>query len=669
MAHLLRKKFFWASWVLVLVLALVGALSVLVTRDSTHAATIATIYVSPNGNDANPGTASSPIKTLRQAQTLVRGLNQNMSGDIQVYLEGGVYRLTSPLTLTSSDSGTNSHYVIWGADPASTTPVISGGVKITGWTQVDASKNIWVAQAPSGLQTRQLYVNSVRAQRAQGSLPVTLKQNSTGYTASASTLAGWKNPGGASPQLEFVYAGGLGAWTEPRCPVGSLSGTTVTMAQPCWNNSTKRLCCFADGRAYNLVGRQSITESPTSIENAYQLLNTAGEWFLDQGNSKLYYIPRSGENLATADVEAPGLQTLVTGNGTSSASISHILFNGIQFSYATWLGSSTGTGFSEIQANYQVTGSNGWQVQGLCNLPPTPGTCPYAAWTQIPGNISFTYDRYIKFTNDAFVHLGAAGLALGNGSQNDLVKGSVFTDISGNGLELGNVNMPTASGSSQTLSNTISDNHVFNLPVEYHGGVGIDVGYAASTLITHNQIDHTPYTAISLGWGGWPDKEKKPAQPNFSHDNTVSNNLIFDILQQLHDGGGIYTQGITGSSLSNGEHVTGNVIHDQVGAGHVIYTDNGCTFETITGNGIYNNPTAQAWASRHTNYTLNNGTYDPTDVENNYWENPSGYTSGNGLTVANNHTITSASQIPSSIVSNAGLESAYVGILKWKPAA
>jgi hypothetical protein len=667
MMHSVKSKR-WASCFTLLALVLVTATALLALNPQAARAATNALYVSPGGNDANPGTQSQPIQTLQHAQSLVRALNQNMTGDVTVYLENGIYRLSQPLSLGAADSGTNGFNVVWSAAP-NARPVLSGATQITGWSQYNASKNIWVAQAPSGLNTRQLYVNGTRAARAQGALPVTLKQTSTGYTASASTMAGWKNPSGATPQIEFVYTGGLGAWTQPRCPVGSISATTITMAQPCWNNSTMRLCCFSDGRAYNLVGRAKMTESPTSIENAFQLLGSPGEWFLDQGNSKIYYIPASGVNLATADVEAPMLQSLVTGNGTTSSAIHNIVFNGIQFSYATWLSPSTGTGFSEIQANYQVTGANGWKSQGLCDLPPTHGTCPYAAWTQTPGNVSFTYDQHLQLTNDAFVHLGAAGLALGDGSQNDVVKGNVFTDISGNGLELGNVDMPQATGSSQTSSTTIEDNHLFNLPAEFHGGVAVDIGYAALTTLAHNQIDHTSYTAVSLGWGGWPDKEKKPAQPNFSRDNAVSNNLIFDHMQLLNDGGGIYTQGITGTSLANGEHITGNVIHDQTGSGHVVYTDNGCTFVTITGNGIYNTGPAVAWASRHVDYTANNGNYDATDVENNYWENPSSYSSGKGLIVANNHVITSASQIPASIVNNAGLEPAYQNLLNWQPAA
>ncbi len=75
----------------------------------------------------------------------------------------------------------------------------------------------------------------------------------------------WRNPS----DIEFGYPGGAGywsletggqgAWTEPRCPVASISGTTITMAQPCWNNSNDRvLRTDGSGRTVELVGPQSL---------------------------------------------------------------------------------------------------------------------------------------------------------------------------------------------------------------------------------------------------------------------------------------------------------------------------------------------------------------------------------------------------------------------------
>jgi hypothetical protein len=620
-----------------------------------------TIYVSPSGSDADPGTPTQPIRTLAHAQQLVRALDQDMSGDITVALESGTYRLSSPLTFDASDSGTNGHRVVWTAAPGAQ-PVISGGEQITGWRLADASKGIWAAPAPAGLQTRQLYVDGVRADRAAGPLPVHLTKTSTGYTASSDVMANWRNPG----DIEFVYTGGAaywslhtggeGAWTEPRCPVASISGTTITMAEPCWDNSTLRIQrTDGSGRSYNLVHNGNLGNGsvPAYVDNAYELLDQPGEWYLDRSANTVYYIPRVTQNLKNADVEAPVLQQVVEGDG-----VHDVTFSGIQFSYATWLTPSTGEGFSEVQANYTLTGPHGFDQQGLCQFI-DGGTCPYGNWTKEPGNVSFSHDQRIQFLNDAFVHLGAAGLDVGDGSQDAVVQGSVFTDISGNGLEIGGVDLPLPVTQADHTSNVqVLDNHLYQLPVEFHGGVAIDVGYAEHTLISHNQIDHTAYTAISLGWGGWPDKIQVAATPNYSNNNTVSDNVIDHAMQMLADGGGIYTQGITGTSLADGEHLTGNVITNTLDNGHALYCDNGCTYWTASGNVLVGN-VDNDWGARHTDYRPGHTGQDPLVVSGNYWWQGDGDSSSNNTVVSGNHVISSVADAPASVVAAAGLEPRY----------
>jgi hypothetical protein len=585
--------------------------------------------------------------------------------NVTVNLAGGTYQLTAPLTFTAADSPTvPGTHITWRAAPGATT-VVSGGQSVTGWILSDKTKNIWSAPAPAQLtDTRQLYVNGVRASRASGALPVAVTQTATGYTTAAGDpMATWRNPS----HIEFVYTGGLGAWTEPRCPVASITSTTITMAQPCWNNSTKRvLRTDGSGRTYELVGRQSITEAPTSVENAYELLTKPGQWYLDTAKRTLYYIPRSGENLSTADVEVPVLTTLFSANGTPTAPVHDLSFQGIEYEYATETTADTGTGFSEIQATYTITGTSGYATQGLCSFV-KGGTCPYGNWTKMAANVSLSYDQGVAFTGDYFVHLGGAGLDLGDGTQNATVAGCVFTDISGNGLDIGGVDINEPSAAEATTGVTIHDSHFYNTSDEYHGGVAIDVGYVQNSTFCNNQIDHVPYTGISVGWGGWPDKVKLPAEPNASHGNLFSDNLIFDHMSFLGDGGAIYTNGITGSSLSSGEHVTGNLIHDQVSSkGHGIYTDNGSSYITVTGNAEYN-IAADVWGSKHTNYTLNNGTYDPLDIEGNYWTNGPAPYNAKAVLIKNNTNITSPSQIPASIVSNAGIQPPYTSILSWTP--
>ena len=650
-------------------LAKMGSVTLALALFTTQA--FAQIYVSPSGSDANPGTRAKPVCTLARATALAVSAKPSTS-DVTISLAGGTYRLTRPLTLGPEDSGINGHNIVYQAEPGAH-PIVSGGVRITGWKLFNAAKNIWSAKVPPGVKgARQLYIDGVRATRTRGRLPVALTMTPTGYIAADATMASWKHPS----DLEFVYTGGnsvwserdegLGSWTEPRCPVASIEGTTITMAQPCWDNSTRRVMLPSGERTANLVGPMSVGREPAYVENAYELLGTPGQFYLDRDSSTLYYTPRAGENLATADVELPVLESLIDADGTAAHPVHNIVFSGLQFSYATWLGPNGPDGFSEIQAGYQVTGTDGYAKQGLCTLVPG-GTCPYGNWTKEPGNIRLSFAHNIRFERDAFVHLGATGLDLGEGAQNDVVEGSVFKDISGNGLELASVNAPLAPDVEFATGNRIDNNLFEDVGAEYRGGIGIVIGYARRTLVTHNQHDQLPYASISIGWGGWPDKIRMAGEANNSALNVISDNLIHNEMLVLSDGGGIYTQGLTGKSLADGERVAGNVVYNQYSSGHAIYTDNGSSMITVSGNVMLNDD-HDNWGSRHRDwYDDNQGkVFDPLVIEDNYWQQGDADSSKENVTEQNNHLIDSLSEVPASILQNAGLDPSFHGITQLR---
>jgi hypothetical protein len=135
---------------------------------SAQAATTTTLYASPAGS----GTAcssSSPC-SLSQAQKAVRAIDGNMGGNIVVQLAGGTYRLSSPLTFTGADSGTNGHTITWQA-ASGQVPVLTGARQVTSWTQYSSSSNIWQSNVGTGTNSLQLYVNGAEAPRAEVSLP------------------------------------------------------------------------------------------------------------------------------------------------------------------------------------------------------------------------------------------------------------------------------------------------------------------------------------------------------------------------------------------------------------------------------------------------------------------------------------------------------------------
>ena len=297
---------------------------------------------------------------------------------------------------------------------------------------------------------------------------------------------------------------------------------------------------------------------------------------------------------------------------------------------------SSGDGFIDIQTNNIVVGQS----------------CDGVA---MPADIVFTKAQSIRFERNTFIHLGAQGLAIERGSRNNSVIGNVFTDISGTGLRIGTFDTPNATGADQDVGNVISNNYIHDLPVEYHGGVGIFAGYVANTLLSHNEIMNMPYSGISNGWG-WN------GSASYANNNQIKNNLIYNYMQLLADGGGIYSNGIQGSSIENGEHIEGNVVHDgRNDYSNGIYTDGGSQYITIQNNVLYNN--IHDWGGCNPNGDML--------FQYNYWQKslPSwgcDQTPPNTV-IANNTTINGSDQAPISILNSAGIEHAYQDIKDGSP--
>jgi hypothetical protein len=195
---------------------------------------------------------------------------------------------------------------------------------------------------------------------------------------------------------------------------------------------------------------------------------------------------------------------------------------------------------------------------------------------------------------------------------------------------------------------------------EFHGGIPIVVGYARNTHIAHNQIDHVPYAAISIGWGGWLDKIGLPGVTNRSTGNVIEKNRITRFMLDLSDGGGIYTQGRTGETIADGERVEGNVVDQQWGSGHAIYTDNGSAMITVRNNVMFNT-NHDNWGSRHKDYYdgAKGENYDPLAIEGNWWQQGDPDSSAKQVTESGNHLINALSEAPAELVSQAGLEPAF----------
>jgi len=121
-------------------------------------------HVAVNGDDSNPGTIDKPFATLEHARDVIREISSGMQEPILVYVHGGTYFVREPIEFAKADSGQNGYDIIYRAAEGEA-PVISGGIRVSGWEQVPDSQ-LWKAVLQDVNAFRQLYISGVRAQRA-----------------------------------------------------------------------------------------------------------------------------------------------------------------------------------------------------------------------------------------------------------------------------------------------------------------------------------------------------------------------------------------------------------------------------------------------------------------------------------------------------------------------
>lgn len=591
------------------------------------AATQATFYVSPSGNDAAAGTKDAPFKTITQAQKAVRAINGSMTGDIEVILREGTYVLPSTVNFTEADGGKDGHYVRYKAADGEK-PLITGGMQITGWTIHDEANNIWKAEGVDG-RFRQLYVNNRKAVRA--CFPNVIAANEKGnggfdhdfvrltkvdssgraFDVSADYIKNIKN-------IEDVEIHLMIAWSENilRLEKAQVNGGTAKL----FPKDPERTKLFH--RAYPMLGTAFMSNPPKQqvfyLENSYDLIDAPGEWYLDEKNQTLYYKPREGESMATAHVVAPRLNTLfnVLGKDTKNK-VGYMSFEGLIFAHSNYTRPSE-EGFLDLQAaNFNV------------DVLPDPSR---GNWEKLNSNkyLLWRPDAAFRVENahhflvqgNVFSQIAATGLDFVSGTNDDMIQGNAFFEIGAAGIMLGKfyqdstteIHIAYNPSDKDEIStrDTVKNNLVTNVTNEHQGAVGIGAGYPRYVVIEHNEVSYTYYSGISIGFG-WT--KQQTAMTN----NHVNWNEIHHIARLLCDSGPIYTL----SNQGTGSEIQHNYIHDNGTSKWAdywnvpIYLDEGSSGFTVKENVFKNSPAGVGQNQAGQNNLQQSNNYYSDEVVNN----------------------------------------------------
>ena len=506
------------------------------------------IYVSPGGNGSGAGTADAPV-TLERALALVAESNHDMTDNIEVVLAGGYYHLDATLALTDVHSGSELYPVVFKA-AAGEEPVLGSAYTIKGsaFSKWADNEKIYVADVPASLVSRQLFVDNIRAVRARSERGLDVEDflyegdANMGYVCRNVDLLNYKRP----QDLELVFQE---EWTNPRIGVSDLKFTEgrtyMTLNQPGWTYIMEK------GQT------KASVKGPVYYENAIELLDTPGEWYLDTAAHKLYYMPRVWEDMNAVTITMPVLTKLVTVIGTDYDRMAqNIRFEGITFADTTWLRPSSKEGHADVQNNHiRQKGIGDFLVEAAVTVKRANSVC---------------------FTNCTFTRLGATALKMVEGVQDSFVTGCHFFDISGGAINIGDpkITPEYANPADRRMAMKNCDvlnNYIHDIGVEYKSAAAVSVGFAADMDLSCNEIFHVPYSGFHIGYGGGN------RFANVLKNMVISQNFIHDFLGDgIYDGGAIY---ILGNTSGEGYNIaTDNYIRKQMDRTGVLYPDQGTTY-------------------------------------------------------------------------------------------
>ncbi len=316
----------------------------------------AVFHVATNGNDTNTGTKGKPFATLTKACDAARAQKP-----ARIVVHGGRYFLDAPLDLTAADSG-----LVIEAAPRET-PVLVGGRRITGW-QPDG-EHCWAAPLPEAAggkwDFRMLVVNGAFCPRARMPETGTFTHLTEFKVPWMSTSGGgWKRKPTPEELTTMRYRpGDLGSWLD----AASAEVTVYHM----WDESRVGLAAH-DPATQTLTLSTPACHPPGAfgvkkfvVWNVREGLRAPGQWFLDKQTGRVMYWPQRGEDMRSADVLAPTMESLIRFNGSPSAPVRGVTLKGLTLTVTTTPLKAGGFGAGAFAGAVHAVHANDCRLQCL----------------------------------------------------------------------------------------------------------------------------------------------------------------------------------------------------------------------------------------------------------------------------------------------------------------
>lgn len=509
-----------------------------------------TIFVSPEGDDRNSGSAGESVRSFDKAMMLAK--DKLVHGPVEILLSEGEYQLSRPVEIDSTwQLSKNNSLVVRGAGIGKT--VVSGGLRLPPFEAVNDS--LWIvdlAGTPYAIAgIGHLFVNGQRAvlARTPDAGSMFRKYEATEFAIDSVPVRGAVRDGLFVQRVKLPAS----AYDAMRAIDGRSENVRVSFLHA-WDMTRRQVETFSPAdSAIFVIGNPMKPWNPIDreaqlfFENDRSFLDKPGEWFFDSEQCRLYYIPLKNEICETSVAVVPVADRFLIINGGDNNPVNNVMFSGVTFAYT----------------NYRYS---------------RRGNDPVQAAARVDASFHIKNASGIDFLNCEIVHTGDGAIWFDDGSRNCSVVQCYFHDLGAGAVKMGNIKIPD----DERLVRFINvDNNIFHSGGRvFPTAVGVLATHAADVTISNNDIADFYYSGISIGWV-W----------GYSHSPSKRNMILYNKVHHigrgmLSDMGGIYTLGPSEGTIISNNIVTDIYSYSYGGWG--IYTDEGSSGILIRNNLVYN---------------------------------------------------------------------------------
>lgn len=550
------------------------------------------VYIAPNGDDiSGDGSLENPFGTLGKARDFIK--ENNISGNVTVYLRGGIYTVTKTVTFDESHSAASGCTVTYAAYPGEV-PIISGGVSVSGWTE--ESDGVYKAKIDADA-VRHVYKNGKLLDNVESDavMPASIFKDDLGYYrgfyVDKDVIATNMNPADLRLNIEQTSWSNCILKVEGIEDAGRYNKVYIDKNPYKCVNVTS---CDEKDCAHEKLNflHTAITNSsiiPTNpifrVENYGWKSLDEGEWYFDSEKSELYYRPEADEDVYSANITVPLVERILNLDGNpdkdynySTQATDKSVVSGIKFQGITFEGASWNDGCYRTYKTFQAGELYGRRHEVEDSM--------------VPSGIRLEQAKNITFERCTVRCFGGAGIGMYENCENITVNGCSISEVGDTGINIGSCQIRHELSKLDydyfhTKNVTVKNNLVSRTGRTFYGSSGIEIYSATGANVSNNCVRETPYTGIGVGF--YTTNDEKTIE-----NTSVRANLIESVCERLYDGGGIYTL-----SRGDGTVVSQNYIKrvlnvmDKFGmssgrASYGIYLDAGTSNITVEDNVIEN---------------------------------------------------------------------------------